>query len=440
MINMLTSKRALVVLVVVVVFLLQVPVSFAEEEDAEVVDWEEVFDEIPENATEPGYLFVQPSIAFVGSEEKIGVYYILHEHFTDGSVVFHLPEGISATPNRDRILITDRNGDTEGENAKTFLLESSHIANNGHDVYLTGITMDEYGVVALLLDEKVLPDTDYLYFEVTGDADGDGEEKVPPPEILIPGAFISLKGFTDLSVLAGSPETVKTGTTETFTFTYTLDDDVYDGWVAFYLPEEIPVVPGQDTVALNDTERVLTEADIVGVEYDELCLRITGVTARKGDTVTLTLYDKTIPDVGVYLVWVILGVGDEDDSTYEWIDSDHCVFFAYSDVGDGWEIIESFAKTVSDGDLDAAKALVGDGAQYAEGSEGQSVEPYPMEFVFEWLVLERQHVGSVKLEVKGFGRKGGREFHSKRDTVLPYGDMANGCVLVKDRHCVQERK
>ncbi|NMA14097.1 MAG: hypothetical protein GX930_02530, partial [Clostridia bacterium] len=62
------------------------------------------------NITDPGFLDIQPTIADSGKLQRIILFYGLGEDFTEGSVVFHLPLGITATAYQDSVLIKDSTG------------------------------------------------------------------------------------------------------------------------------------------------------------------------------------------------------------------------------------------------------------------------------------------------------------------------------------------
>lgn len=235
-----------------------------------------------ENMTLPGSLVVRPNEVFIGSSQDITVFYLIHEDFNDGTVVFHLPTGIVATPYNDKVIIADSTGDITNENARVFTLEPSHIANNGQEVRLTGITLEQFATVTLVLTEKTIVGQYYLVFEVTADADGAGETKVPVSDEEALYVVITLKdrrqnrGYLSISLMS-----FQAGTTQTLTLTYTLKGNYNEGWISYIIT--VPVVPGQDKVVINGVERVLSETDLEVLELGTI-VNLTGITAEKGDT------------------------------------------------------------------------------------------------------------------------------------------------------------
>lgn len=311
-----------------------------------------------ENITNPGYFNMNFTVFNSGTIQNLILYYFLGDDFTEGSAVFHLPPEITATANQDVVAISSNGGKVE-----TFELEPIHIADGGKEVHITGITASVDDVVLLLLKDKKIPDPGYYDFSVTADADGSAE-KLPtedePYETvelfsrIIPGS----EGILDVS-----PGSAESGINQTFTLSYTLADDFNEGWIEFNLPQEITATAGKDKIVLAGEEKLLAETDI---SDDGEKVKITDITAQKGDVVTLILYDKTIPEPGPYLFSARSDADGEKAQKKATLGagSEFMAFFAYSEVYKDNDIVKSFIKALSEGDSEAAIGLLADNVVY----------------------------------------------------------------------------
>jgi hypothetical protein len=309
-----------------------------------------------ENTTNPGYLNMNFTVFNSGTIQNLILYYFLGDDFTEGSIVFHLPPEITATANQDVVAIS-------GNGGKTFELEPIHIADGGKEVHITGITASVDDVVLLLLKDKKIPDPGYYNFSVTADADGPAD-KLPtedePYETvelfsrIIPGS----EGILDVS-----PRSANSGINQTLTLSYTLADDFNEGWIEFNLPQEITATVGMDKIVLAGEEKLLAETDI---SDDGEKVKITDITAQKGDVVKLIIYDKMIPEPGPYLFSARSDADGENTLKKATLGAggEFVAFFAYSEIYKDNDIVNSFIKALSEGDSEAAIGLLADNVVY----------------------------------------------------------------------------
>jgi hypothetical protein len=320
----------------------------------------DVLDVPTENITNMGYLDIEPSVVDGGMLKRVIVYYFLGEDFTEGTVTFHFPPGITATEYQDMVIISDSSGRTE-----TFELEPLHIVNGGKDVHVTGITAAKDGVVMLLLKEKNISEPGYYDFSVTADADGAAEKLATEDELFETAELFSRIPPGYEGILEVSPRSAKSGSKQTFTLTYYLGDDFNEGWIEFDLPSEIAVIAGQDKIKIDGVEKLLAEADI---SDNGSKVHVNGITGPKGDTVTLTIYDKTIPEPGPYFYRVRADADGEDATKPATLGAggEFMAFLAYSQVDGDNEIVKSFVKALNEGDSQAAIDLLADDVVYVD--------------------------------------------------------------------------
>jgi hypothetical protein len=340
--------------------------SFKPQEDmtrAEAVfalhNTKAVLKAITENITDPGFLDIQPYIVDSGKLQRITLLYKLGEDFAQGSVVFHLPPGITATAYQDSVMITGSTGETE-----TFKLKPLYIENDGKDVHVTDITTAENGLVILVLEGKKISEPGFHTFSVTADADGaEGSKSATEEEISATVDIFSRILPEGAGILEVSPESAEVGSKQTLTLTYTFGTDFNKGWVEFALPEEITAIAGQDKIIVNGVEKLLTEDDI---SDDGRKVYVTGITVQKGAMMTLIIYDRTIPEPGPYIFRARSDVDGEVATLPATLGtgSEFMAFLAYSEANKGNDLVKSFVKAINERDGEAALELLADNVTY----------------------------------------------------------------------------
>ena len=147
--------------------------------------------------------------------------------------------------------------------------------------------------------------------------------------------------------------------------TYTFGNDFNEGCVEFSLPEEISFTAGQDKVIINGVEKILAEEDI-GDNGQKV--HIKGITAQKGDRLTMTIYDKLIPEAGAYFFAVKADVDGEEGSKPATLGSgrEFMAFLSYTEATDNYNIVESFFRAINEGDAEAAIALLADDVVFVD--------------------------------------------------------------------------
>lgn len=157
----------------------------------------------------------------------------------------------------------------------------------------------------------------------------------------------------------------KSGGKQTFTITYTLGADFNEGSVEFSLPEEIAFTAGQDKVMLNGVEKTLAEADTL---YNGQKVQVTGITAQKGDKVSLTIYDKTIPESGPYFFKVRADADGKEKPmpTTVGAGQEFKAFLAFSEVDEERNIAENFVKAINRGDFQGVAELLAENVVFVQ--------------------------------------------------------------------------
>ncbi|HHY41382.1 MAG TPA: PDZ domain-containing protein [Thermoanaerobacterales bacterium] len=226
-----------------------------------------------------------------------------------------------------------------------------------------------------------------------------------PDDKITRGEFIALTnkafGFTRVPLeyegnLEVSPKSAKSGTNQTFTLTYTLGDNFDEGWIEFGLPEEMAVTVGQDKVEVNGVEKILDKAD---VSDDGQKVHVAGITAKKGDKVTLTIYDKTIPEVGPYFFKVRADADGEKGTKPATLGagSEFMAFLAYSKSEENKNIIDTFIKAINWGDFEIAIDLLADDAVYVNNYMDGYFEMYKSkEEIAEYINIMLEYGGTLE--------------------------------------------
>lgn len=328
-----------------------------------------IFSFLSEKITKPGNLEIKPGIVDSGSSGRIVLFYSLGDDFTKGSVIFQLPAGIKAVAGRDWVAISGTGRDTE-----IIWLDPDNIQNEGREVRVTDVTAAEGSVVMLLLEGITMPEPGFHAFKVIADADGSGEKLPTENDQYGPTELFSYYETTELfsriplgyeGSLELSPQSAKSGSKQTISLTYTFGNDFNEGCVEFSLPEEISFTAGQDKVIINGVEKILAEEDI-GDNGQKV--HIKGITAQKGDRLTMTIYDKLIPEAGAYFFAVKADVDGEEGSKPATLGSgrEFMAFLSYTEVTDNYNIVESFFRAINEGDAEAAIALLADDVVFVD--------------------------------------------------------------------------
>jgi len=321
-----------------------------------------IFGYFSDKFTTPGFLANNPTVVDNGMLNRIMVYYVFGEDFYEGTVIFHLPQGITAVENRDIVTISDPGGRVE-----SFKLGPGHIANGGKEVHLTGITAEKEGLIILLLKEQDLSEPGYYYFSVTADADGPGEKFPVEHDFFGASELFSRIPVEYEGVLEISPQSAKGGSKQTFTLSYTLGDDFNEGWVEFYLPEEMTATAGKDKLILNGTEKVLTSDDISDAGQRVF---VKGISAHKGDKVVLSIFDKIIPEGGPYFFGARADADGEGTAKPATMGAggEFKTFLAYSEEDEDKDrrVVESFINAMEERDLEAIMDLLAENVIYVD--------------------------------------------------------------------------
>ena len=319
-----------------------------------------VLDKAIEKITKPGYLVVQPDLVDSGLPGRIILSYTLGEEFSNGSVLFRLPPEIKAKEGKDKIVIS-----RVGRENEIIQLEPANIQNEGSEVMLTGITAAKKSLLMLLLEDKTMPSPGNYEFSVLADADGVGEKLPTENEYYDTALFFSKIPLEYEGILDISPYSAKTGSKQTITLTYTFGHDFNGGCLEFSLPEELNFTIGQDKVMVGGIEKVLAEDD---VSDDGQKVHVTGITAQKGEKLVMTIYDKTIPEAGPYFFYVKADADGESGEKPATLGSgrEFMAFLSYTEAKDNYAIVDSFVKSMNEGNADAATALLADDIVYID--------------------------------------------------------------------------
>jgi len=328
-----------------------------------------IFSFLSEKITKPGNLDIKPDIVDSGSSGRIILFYNLGDDFTKGSVIFQLPAGITAEAGRDWVAISGTGRDTE-----ILWLEPANIQKGGREVWVTDVTAAKRSVVMLLLEGITMPEPGYHVFKVVADADGPGEKL--PTENDYYGSADSFSYYETIDLFSRippgyegnleiSPQSAKSGSKQTITLTYTFGNDFNEGCIEFNLPEEITFTAGQDKVTINGIEKILSEDDI---SDNGQWVHIREITAQKGDKLTMTTYDKLIPEAGAYFFAVRTDVDGEEGSKPATLGSgrEFMALLSYKEAIDNYNAVESFFKAINEGDAEAAIALLADNVVYVD--------------------------------------------------------------------------
>lgn len=147
----------------------------------------------------------------------------------------------------------------------------------------------------LILADNSLPKAtgDYFLPKITIETQvtGLGGENAVPTSVLqsIPDLLVTAVGNLDIT-----PTRSTVGKTATLTLTYILGENFSNGTLKFILPDSISAVKGQYLIntAFSYSDKILTDS---GRQVTVL-----GISAKAGGKITLTLIDKTIPQIGNY--------------------------------------------------------------------------------------------------------------------------------------------
>jgi len=319
-----------------------------------------VLNRVIEKVTKPGVLVGEPGLVDSGSTNRIVLFYALGDDFNNGSVTFYLPPEIKAIEGKDAVVISGIAKETE-----IYQLESRHIRNDGKEVVVSDITAAEKSVIMLLLEDKTMPNPGYYTFSISADADGPGA-KLPTAD----DYYESIDFFASMpagyeGILEVSPQSAKSGSNQTIMLTYTLGKDFKEGCIDLNLPKELAFTVGQDKVTINGVEKTLTEEDI---SDDGQRVHVTGITAKKGDKLSMTLYNKTIPAAGSYLFCVEADIDGEKGKEPKTLGSgrEFVAFLAYTETVDNYQIFESFIKAINEGDNESAIGLLADNVVFVD--------------------------------------------------------------------------
>jgi len=161
-----------------------------------------------------------------------------------------------------------------------------------------------------------------------------------------------------------SPQSAKSGSKETFTLTYTFGDDFDEGWIEFNLPEEITATVGQDKLIIDGVEKMI---DLDNISDDGKKVLLTGITAKKGDSVTMTISDKIIPESGSYFFQVIADADGEKKTKPATLGTggEFKAFLAYSETEEN-TIVENFIKALNRRDSQTAIELLAENVVYVD--------------------------------------------------------------------------
>lgn len=255
----------------------------------------------PGVVTETGTLELAPQHAEENITGTINLRYTLGEDLKKGTVVFMLPPEISAAT-------TDT---VQVGSGKVLALVPAEIDEATHRVSVREIDAVRGETVVLNLVNKKIPprgqvEGEYI-FRASADADGDLRGKKTTPGILESGearVFIADRGPvpTVNGVLEIAPSKALQKIDSSVTLRYTPGEDLRNGTVIFKLPTEIRGKATQDKIIIGKQEETVLQEE--QIQNEGQTIKLTGVTTNLGDTIVLTLVNRTLPIVGSYSVSV----------------------------------------------------------------------------------------------------------------------------------------
>lgn len=127
---------------------------------------------VPSNpvATAPGSIqWIFPKHGVVDTPSEIEINYYAGEQYTNGSVVFTLPDAITAN-GEDRVSMSSTSWNWQLKDLDANVV----ISEQGHKVSISNIVFDEFKILVLELYDKIFPSVGDYLFSAVGDKDGSG--------------------------------------------------------------------------------------------------------------------------------------------------------------------------------------------------------------------------------------------------------------------------